>query len=261
MKASIKIAFFLLFFSGLIQRGLAQDPCMDELKDYYNKIRIFTINGFTTGKTTYMNYTIRMIPVDKKDKDQYSSIQMWVNDKDTKLVNDKMQVLKNEHEALTILPEQHLIVISDAVPVRKDFNNSNMQWIKLQDTLFMMSSLKECTKYISKAGEAMRRMTLALNDKGVQIFGISSIVFIISEDAGEIREMKIIYSGENGKDYGGVSFMSMDIMIQTMKLMDGFKIFSGNLESLVFNSVHELKPAYTGYKVIDKRVKGKTKNG
>jgi hypothetical protein len=261
MKVIFKISFVLVLLIGTTQIGSAQDPCMEELKGYYSKMKTFTINSFTSGKTTYMDYAIRMIPVDKKDKEQYSTMQIWVNNKDSKLINDKMQVLKNEKEAFTILPEQHMIVISDAVPVKKDYSSNNMLWIKLQDTLFMMSSIEECTKYTSKSGEAMKRITLALNSKGEQMFSVSSIVFNISEQAGEIREMKIVYASEKGKDYGGVSFASMDIVIQSMKVMEGFKIFSGNIESSVFNSGHGLKPVYAGYKVIDKRVKGKTRNG
>jgi len=261
MKILMKIGFLFTLLLAFAGRAFTQDPCMEELKGYYSKMKTLTLNSFTSGKTTYMDYEVRMIPVEKKEKEQHSSMQMWVNKKDTKMLNDKMQVLKNEHEAFTILPEQRLIVISDAVPIKKDFSNNTIQWIKLQDTLFMMSSIEECTKYNSKNGEAMKRITLLLNIKGKQMFNVNKIVFDISEQASEIREMKIVFADEKGKDYGGVSFAAMDIVIHSMKVMDGFKMFGGNMESLVFNPGHELKAAYAGYKVIDKRVKGKTRNG
>src|SRR5690348_14560904 len=127
MRTFIKIIIAYIF-CGLTGVVKAQDPCMEELKGYYTKIKDLTINGFISGKTTYVDYTIRMTPVDKKEKEQCSTIQVWVNSRDTKLVNDKMQILKNEKEAFTILPEQRMIVISDAIPIAKDHSSNNMLW-------------------------------------------------------------------------------------------------------------------------------------
>jgi len=243
------IAILLMSFNLVY----SQDKNKEELRTYYNKMKELSQSAMKSDKTIYMDYVIVMAPLDKHYTPQKSSVKAWVNMTQTKFINDHMSVYKDKKEAITLLPDQKMIVLTDAVPMDKNADKTNLFWNSVQDTIFTMSTVKQSTEFKSPAGEPLKKVILQMTDKGEQLLHVRTAVFTISEKTHLLKEIQLNYEPK-GKNINGVSFEYMDLIINDMQVLDEKeKVFPKDIEKMFFSSGYTMKKEYADYKLIDKR--------
>src|ERR1051325_602329 len=180
----------------------ANDPCIEQVKNVYKKVQEVSFSYMNSEKVYYMDYTVRTATADSaQDGINESEIQMLACKKCLFVKSSQMEVYEDGDDAFVVLPDKKMVLRADADMLNdKRMKNSSMKVNMIQDTLFKFSSVSACGNTL----QGGKRILLNVNEKGQELLGIQSVLFVTNNSGEYFDKIRINYTAGGSHLPGGV---------------------------------------------------------
>lgn len=221
-----------------------QDDCYLQLKAIYKKVN--ASQAPPEGKIYHFDYTVHTIVRDSsRGKNTSLRSEIYMSNTQVHLVSKEVEIYQDKKNAFSIFPSRKTIYWSNS-QLGYDKANHEKRVTMFQDTLFDMSKLVEC-RTTEKKG--MRRAVLEPNAKAQQLYKLQKIVFDFSLADETISRITLYFTATSKIKVQEIVYNKLTYNYK------GKNKLSSPVYSLVFDRSKKLLPGYTGYKVIDSRIK------
>jgi hypothetical protein len=201
------------------------------------------------NESCYMQYTVISVAnnktMDNKPLISKADFEVYASEKQNRIYNREIIVLKDQSNTFTILPSRKTIYISDAVVGKK--NETLYDKLKvIQDTVFANAEKIESEKVIDK--EYNKVISISLNKRLSNYLEIKKISYYIQSETKTLKRVFVEYI-EN-KPYVSVDYLFTKTDFACKK-----EDMSKSVKKLVYEKSNKLINAYRGFKVVDNRKK------
>ncbi|MCD6020135.1 MAG: hypothetical protein K0S53_3256 [Bacteroidetes bacterium] len=203
----------------------------------------------SSKESCYMHYTVISVANNKEMSNKplvsKADFEVFASEKQNRIYNREIIVLKDQSNTFTILPSRKTIYISDAVVGKK--NETLYDKLKvIQDSVFANAEKIETEIVKDKAYNKI--ISITLNKRLSSYLEIKKISYYIQSEEKLLNRVFVEYI-EN-KPY-----VSVDYIFNKTDFACKKEDMSESVKKLVFVKNNKLIEAYRGFKVIDSRKK------
>lgn len=196
-----------------------------------------------------LRYTCRVetVMADSTIPSSVADVYTAVNTERIQVVSAHFEHYKDSNAVFTVIPASHTIYRSDpvAAPQKDMFGNSiNAEWIR--DSMLLKSRVLECSVVAGSAGRHIQTIRLSLNPDVRLYLNVEDISIVIDKDL--MLPISMTISLMKPEIYKSIMWTFSDIRIEPAT-----GVFMTPLADLFDNGRGGLKPAWSGYTLVDNR--------
>lgn len=249
-RAAVAIWMIAAILSSLdspAQSGDVGNDCLQRARAIYRGMNALPERGHAYE----MSYTVRAIMrPDLKREDVVSHVDLKMSDRAMHFVSHEVEVYQDGRQAFTVLPERHVIYLTDA-----DIEGMREKRIasiaSLQDTLFSMCQSAHCSE-IRQRGEILSQVTMMMNPRAQARYHIRTITLLIDTKDEMIRRMMVRYTSDSRIE-------TLSVEVEKLNRACAPDELNKPIASNFFSGDAQLLPRYRNYRVIDNRGRRFTK--
>lgn len=200
-------------------------------------------------ESCYMHYTVTSVAnnkaIDGKPLVSKADFELYASQKQNRVYNREITVLKDQSNTFTILPSRKMIYISDAVVSKKNENLYD-KFKVMQDSIFANAEKVESENVSDKTYNKI--ISILLNKRMSNYLEIKKISYYIHSGNKTLHRVFIEYL--QNKNY-----ISNDYVFNKTEFNCKKEDMSEPVKKLVFTKGNKLSNVYRNYKIIDSRKK------
>ncbi|HET6227055.1 MAG TPA: hypothetical protein VFF27_12290 [Bacteroidia bacterium] len=241
MKKSLGICI-CLFFSYVVHAQGDKEVLQNIFKNMSSQY-----TEQETEKVFFMSYSLHTVHLDTLEKPTDVTIEVWKKNSLVEIKSAQMNVYQDLKETFIMLPDKHMIMRNDATLRKQDQASVNKN-MGLYDSLLNYSQIVDSQIQKFKK-EYDRKISIAVNEKGQQLFKIKKADYFINTETKTIKKVRVYYTDQTAA-LSKIAYV--DYIINDMQEDYQGKKLSAQVASIFLNG-DKLKNTYKDYKLVDNR--------
>jgi hypothetical protein len=222
---------------------LAQKNCLEVLRTIAKQASE-TQKNLNSNQITYLNYTIKNVYKEGRSdqKELIVENEILTGKGQYQMLTKQIQVYQNNKINVSVLPAKRVIYLTDADPRMLDQQMNQLS--TFSDSITGYVANENCIEIDHQ--HANQKIELTLNEKGLNKFGISSVVYLINSNSASIYSVTMNYKTHPDLKRLVMTYNKTEFDYKGDK-------FVTNVQSKFFDRNMQLKAVYKNYKLIDVR--------
>lgn len=219
---------------------------LKEIRSVFDRLNTLPASS---EESCYMHYTVISVAnnkaMDSKPLVSKADFELYASQKQNRIYNREITVLKDQSNTFTILPSRKTIYISDAVIGKKNENLYD-KFKMMQDSIFANAEKIESEIVTGKVYNKI--ISILLNKRMSNYLEIKKISYYINSDDKTLHRVFVEYLQNK-------AYVSNEYIFNKTEFNCKKENMSEPVKKLVFAKSNTLKETYRDFKVIDSRKK------
>ncbi len=236
------VAMLCLCFISIAAVSQQRSDCMARVQSYYDA---FAKIGNPKGKKVYHFKLImdNAIKGDNGVKHNKANVSIFIGERNMNYFTDDVKIYQDEEDVFMVI-KKHRTIIRSKSSLETDRDDKLKSLFSIQDSLLAHMEVIDCSEKIVDK-DRLFIANLKFEEKINKVYQVKSIRMIFDDRSKQMKSVYVKYLPGQPNVFSKQQVAKIDL--------NSSKRFQKRAKDIFYSSNGTIKPAYAGYKIIDKR--------